>query len=505
MNELSSPSRLPMPSSNSQLPKRDASKRRSLLLPPGSIAGAARKGSSFLAEEKPTKQRPMSMIAPNQTTSYLTSGRLNEEDEEEEQSPESRDRARAEAHAALMGGAKTQSRASAAAPKPGIERSTSVRVPGVGRTATGRKQDSIQPRSMARDASGVKDKDARPESSLSTTSRSTGEGPTSRLRAPAPSSVFSNKNGLKRSATTTTARHSRTQSALHPPSSSNSTQLRSDIRRHPTISEGSESRLQRPAFSTLQQHYSPKKNLAPKPASSTLIHPQPSETSSSPLTLDIQLLQTRLLQLSILHRQAEPALQAWSASAKRKLKHKFTDVAAECEVVQQKEKEWQRQKNVAALKEWSNGDLGLLAENVATLSNVINEIMHLIEGGGRVQQTLDVFEAWITWVEAIYNNRDQHRQAQSEFITGLGDGWRNEIAALLRKLAGLVRQLDGLGSGQESSSLNGMLNGLRMLTRGIIEELKALEALESAVVRREGKWVDKQIEGLEREIEALVA
>lgn len=280
-----------------------------------------------------------------------------------------------------------------------------------------------------------------------------------------------------------------------------------DVRRHPTISEGTteiKSQLHRPAFNTMQQHYSPKKNLAPKPPSSSLIHSQAVETGSS-LGLETQLLQTRLLQLSILHRQAEPVYQTWQKSARRALKHKFTDVAAECEVVRAKEKDLRKRNNTAALKEWCKGDIALLGENIANLSSVVSEVMSLVEDGGRVHQALEMFEAWITWVEAIYQGREQQGRRHTDFIEGLGDGWKSEVSALVRKLQGLSRQLDGLGRMAEGSSLHDIVSGLRALTRGAVEELRAVEGLEAEVVKREARWVDEQVGGMSAEIEALLA
>jgi hypothetical protein len=206
----------------------------------------------------------------------------------------------------------------------------------------------------------------------------------------------------------------------------------------------------------------------------------------------------------MLHRQAGPIYQAWQNSAKRRLKHKFTDVIAECEVVRAKEKDSRRRANTAALKEWCKGDMALLAENVVTLSTVVNEVMQLVEDGGRVHQAIEIFEAWITWVEAVYSSRDQSR-GTSEFVEGLGDAWKTEVNALVRKLGGLSRQLDRLGGAEEGSSLYETLSGFRALTRGAVEELRAVEALEGEVVKRERRWIDEQIGGLEGEIDALLA
>ncbi|RYC58727.1 hypothetical protein CHU98_g7474, partial [Xylaria longipes] len=62
----------------------------------------------------------------------------------------------------------------------------------------------------------------------------------------------------------------------------------------------------RPVFSTNQQHYSPAKTLAPKPLTSTfLAPPSPSKQPVNvALTAETSRLQTELLQLSLLHREA---------------------------------------------------------------------------------------------------------------------------------------------------------------------------------------------------------
>ena len=506
-----SPSRLPMPS---QIPKKDGAKRRSMLLPPGTISGGLKKGVLSPTEEDPPKRRPMTMFgAPSalQSTKEEEVVATGGGDEDSRlPSPESKEAARASAHAALMGGTKPPA-AMTAAPKSGIARSSSIRAPGTSRIGTSRPIEQPRAtRSSARPVSMIKESTSRPVSVASTASKSSAEAPpttsTSRLRAPA-----ANSTGLRRSNTTTTAaaRHSRTQSAAAP--TSNAAQPRNDVRRHPTISEGSsevKSQLHRPAFSTLQQHYSPKKNLAPKPASSTLIHSAQVDTSSS-LSLETQFLQTRLLQLSLLHKQAEPTYQAWTKSARRALKHKFTDVAAEYEVVQQKEKEVRRRKNAAALKEWCHGDFALLGENINTLSNIVNEVMALLdENGGRVYAALEIFEAWITWVEAIYSNRDNHAHRNSEFIDGLGESWKAEVASLIRKLQALSRQIDGLGRMNhcgEGSSLVAVIRNMNGLTKGAVEELRLVEGLEAEVVRKEGRWVDEQVGGMMSDINALLA
>jgi hypothetical protein len=178
--------------------------------------------------------------------------------------------------------------------------------------------------------------------------------------------------------------------------------------------------------------------------------------------------------------------------------------------VQQKEGELRQRANITALQEWCKGDFSLLGEQISNLSNIVGEIMNLLdESGGRVSQVLEMFEAWITWVEAVYASRESRGARHAEFIEGLGDGWKSEVGALVRKLQGLSRQLDGIGKVNlcdgERSSLAELMRGLKALTRGAGDELRLVEGLESEVVRKEGRWVDEQIAGMVGEIDGLLA
>jgi hypothetical protein len=150
--------------------------------------------------------------------------------------------------------------------------------------------------------------------------------------------------------------------------------------------------------------------------------------------------------------------------------------------------------------------MSLLGENVALLSTVLGEVLSLVEDGGRVHQSLEMFEAWIAWVEAIYGGREARGTSNIEFVEGLGEGWRGEVNVLVRKLQGLARQVDALGdAGEEGSSLAEILGALGTLTRGAVEELRAVEGLEREVVGRERRWVDEQVANIGGEIGALLA
>ena len=171
-------------------------------------------------------------------------------------------------------------------------------------------------------------------------------------------------------------------------------------------------------------------------------------------------------------------------------------MARQCGSVQLKEKEGRKRVNVNALKEWSAGDTGLLAENVQVLAGVVTEVMQLVERDGRVQRLLDSFEEWIAWVEEVWAQRDGEA-SDVKFIEGLADVWRSEAVALVRRMGGLGRVLDGLEHAREGSSLHALMNGTGQLLEGVVGEMKIVLILEKDIVDREKTWVDGKIRLLE--------
>src|ERR1700761_8394068 len=121
-DDLRSPTRLPVPSHSSQLPKADGSRRRSLLLPKGTMVAAAQRGA--LSPTKNSKQRAMTMYGAGdmQSLAALSAQFAADSDTSRASSPEMKD-ARAAAHARLTGYTKSTDTKS----KIGLGRSQSVR------------------------------------------------------------------------------------------------------------------------------------------------------------------------------------------------------------------------------------------------------------------------------------------------------------------------------------------------------------------------------------------
>ncbi|RDI86155.1 hypothetical protein Vi05172_g3736 [Venturia inaequalis] len=516
-------SKLQAPTSYSGIPRQDGIKPRSMLLPPGSmVAGTQRTTRSSIAAPK---QRPVTTSFSGGDLPNLADLRAQfAEEEEGPGSPGSastvsqeKEDARAAAHAKLTGGGDSKIQ-SIAKPKAGIARTQTLRKPGT----VGERPQSMLPPTRNQAASTTRNsrplstlvESKRPAASRPVSSASTGstksltDAVASRSKLPPPAKA----PGLRRALTTTsTTRHTRAQSALPAAAAAqggaNSGLPRIGLNRRPTL-EINPSLGPKPAFNTLQQHYSPQKTRGPKPASATLIHSQPPSTDSS-LPLETQLLQARLLQLSILHRDAVPALHSWETSARLKLSQKFKAVAQQCQFVQDKELQVRRDANVSALKEWCGGDSASLAENTQILSHVVAETTQLLEPGGRVEEVIGVFSDWLGLVEGIWNLREDNRGSdcigsEFDFIDGLGETWEAEAAGLGRRLGGLGRMVEGLDMPRKESSLWDLMSLVKLLIEGAVEELGVVGKVQREVVEREKGWVDERLEGMGADIESVL-
>ena len=253
----------------------------------------------------------------------------------------------------------------------------------------------------------------------------------------------------------------------------------------------------KPTFSTLQQHYSPRKNAGPRPASTTLINPPapgpdgPSApTSTSSAALETQFLQIHLMQLSLLHAAAHPSYSVWCKSARQALRAKFHDVAALAESVQRLERDARARGNVAALRSWGGGPDADLGAHVQALAGVVADLLMLCEDGGRAGLCADVFAEWVAAVDELWGMRRDGVVGADEFVDGLGDSWRAEVAALLRRVAGLLRVLDGLERPVPGSTVDDILRNLEDFVRGTLEELQTIQAIEKVVMDCERQRID---------------
>ncbi|KAH7329153.1 hypothetical protein B0I35DRAFT_404406 [Stachybotrys elegans] len=255
----------------------------------------------------------------------------------------------------------------------------------------------------------------------------------------------------------------------------------------------------RPAFTTLQQHFSPAKNLAPKPlTSSYLAPPSPSKLPANvAASAETSRLQGELLQLHLLDRDATTVEEQWHASAKDKLGERFEKLARAGKTLSDQERASREDENALVLRQWGSGlDL---EEKIQHLDAVAKGVWSLSEPGGRYARVVKRFERWISGVCEVEEARKDSSLAMSKevdalFIGELDASWGEECASMIRKLDGWQRQLQSIepipedGEGQVSS-LGRMMGGLKSLVLDMLAELTIMDEMQQEALAREDEWI----------------
>ncbi|OIW33261.1 hypothetical protein CONLIGDRAFT_695711 [Coniochaeta ligniaria NRRL 30616] len=386
----------------------------------------------------------------------------------------------------------------------GLGRSASVRQPSQSATSSSATATSRPPITTRSRPGGA----ARPTSASGpspTTSRPTTSSglPSSTSTAPPPRGHTRTKSSATTLTSSTILRppsQTQTTSALRPPTS-----RPLHARHQSTSSAGTTSStaptappLRKPAFTTLQQHFSPAKNLAPKPLTSTfLAPPSPSKLPTNiAITAETARLQTELLQLHLLHRDADAVSRQWEASARQKLGEKFARVAAEEERVRGGEGRMVEAVNAAAIRAWGRGRGKELEERVGLLDGVVTAVWGVGEKGGRYPRVVRRFERWAEGVRDVMLARERVRGGgEVVFVGDLDGSWKEDCAGLVRRLGECRDTLGFLGRGEGDavqggeSSLGRILRGVETLVDDMLAELELMLDIEREAVRGENEWV----------------
>ncbi|KAI0542288.1 hypothetical protein GGR58DRAFT_453410 [Xylaria digitata] len=314
--------------------------------------------------------------------------------------------------------------------------------------------------------------------------------------SPAPSTASSTSTNTTTKTTTTSSTRAQTRSQTQHARVPSQSQSQSST-------TASNLAARRPAFNTNQKHYSPAKSLAPKPLTSTfLAPPSPSKQPANvALTAETSRLQTELLQLSLLHREAHAVSASWHASARSKLEARFKELVAADQTLQALEREGAEARGLQDLIRWGNANPDPLDENegqdvrsktqgiggiregdgnrrnkernklpldekVQLLDQVLNGVWALGEPGGRYQRTVSAFEEWAFQVAEIraaqrgddldgllargngggFELGDREEENASIFVSDLDvSAWKRDHAGLVRMLEGWQRTLAQLG------------------------------------------------------------
>ncbi|KAI1089688.1 hypothetical protein F5B19DRAFT_466329 [Rostrohypoxylon terebratum] len=384
------------------------------------------------------------------------------------------------------------------------------------RTATGRPRSSGGPPPTTVPPRAAH---ARSKSNITSLTPATTLRPVSQVSQGTVTSSSSGGRTSPTASTITTSSKIQTRSQTRPRQTS---QTQSTISTTQTSSHQPTGLAKRPAFNTHQQHYSPAKSLAPKPLTSTfLAPPSPSKLPANvAISAETSRLQTELLQLSLLHRDAAAVDSEWHASARQKLGDRFAQLAKENNALLGLERQGVEARNVAALTKWGNpgtrNGLGL-EEKVQILDEVLNGVWQLGEPDGRYARVVAGFETWAERMASIVTAQRSDNVGvlvEGDEVLFLGDldaSWKRDCISLQRKLEGwraALRDLGDIESPRDSdsdselesrSSLLRMVDGCRNLVHDMLSELAIMAQIERDAARAEDEWIERTNRAIEDE------
>lgn len=273
------------------------------------------------------------------------------------------------------------------------------------------------------------------------------------------------------------------------------------------------------------------------------------------LSAETARLQTELLQLALLRRDA-PAVDAeWRASARRSLGGRFAALRAHDADAAAAERDRAERRNAASLLRWAASsspyasrrpgatpdDMSVLDEKIRVLDEILDGVWGLGDpdgdgdSDGRYARTVRAFEAWVGRAAKVLAAQRRGADVGGDdavmFLSDLDDGgWRAECAGLTRRLEGWGRALRELGdvpddeygddddveeeepghhdddheeaededededggyNRRERPSLVRILRGCGALVDGMLAELETMTQIERDAAAAEDEWVER--------------
>ena len=252
----------------------------------------------------------------------------------------------------------------------------------------------------------------------------------------------------------------------------------------------------RPPFSTMQQHFSPKKTLK-APTASFLVQPSSAHIGTHELSNETVQIQTELAHLHLLLCSASQVQNQWERDAKQCLQTRFERLRQRHVQLNGLAQSYQTFLNYSVLISWCDNMTSIeFAEKVQLLSHNVLEISALMESRGRYTCVLSDFELWLARARRIQDTRikvlDAPRQ-DIEFIEGIGDDWKVEVAALEMKLTSFSRELRSVGKLQGNAFLARLLLSLQRVVVNLLDELGALRGIENDLMVQDTLWIEAMV------------
>lgn len=260
----------------------------------------------------------------------------------------------------------------------------------------------------------------------------------------------------------------------------------------------------RPAFTTLQQHYTPKKSA--KAPTLSMIAASPTKVANSHvLSSEMNRVQNELLQLHLLHRTSAEIQQQWENNAESTLLHQYQGVAEGYRTLRLKQAKAQERTDLLALKEWeASHDRHSFSEKVGLLSRTLHDLSNMDSKGGKFAHVVTTFDRWLVMSEDVKELGQRSNSSDTQgmkFLESLGEAWRADVAALEMRVASRTLDLKRLEQPLRGSSLAYLVEICSTLAAQMSEELRSMREIESEVLAREAAWVRRAVDCIDAEVD----
>lgn len=253
----------------------------------------------------------------------------------------------------------------------------------------------------------------------------------------------------------------------------------------------------RPAFNTLQQHYTPKK--AAKAPNPSIIAASPTKNANgNVLSSETVRLQTELLELHLLHRTSVEIQRQWEQSAQSTLHRQYEGVVERYRALKFDQNKAQEQTDLKALREWgASHDISSFSRKVELLSQTLQDLGNIDNAGGKFALVTTTFERWIALSESVQElgqSIDAGYAQGTEFLEGLGEDWWAEVLTLEMRLASRALDLKRLGQPLQGSSIAYLVGICTTLVMQMSEEFKTMREIECEVLEKQAAWIRQAID-----------
>ncbi|KAK5220006.1 hypothetical protein LTR99_004113 [Exophiala xenobiotica] len=293
----------------------------------------------------------------------------------------------------------------------------------------------------------------------------------------------------------------------------------------------------KPDFNTFKQHFSPKKALAPAPASVPRRHPvvPKPETLHAPslhqglipangTSGDLSRLRDELLQLTLLHDKAASTLRNYEVSIDVQIRAGREDLGIRLTTLTALERTRQINVNAHALKAWlegtsadegnaaslstsrkaeskhHRGELSKTHDGILILAHVTNELTEVVHEDGPLDGVMEEFDRWrlsaTSTPKGLEGDGNEQRN-EVHFLTPLDPSWAATLSSIESRVQACRDLLADLPTplcdGELESCIRVLIKTLVRLAEQVLQESGICRVVEGLILQREQEWMSKAL------------